>query len=284
MKEKAKNIFAAIGVAVVSIFAITLVIGVIFKSDTGKDKVAVVSIDGVITSSDSVIKKLKKYSKRDDIKAIVLRIDSPGGAVGPSQEIYREVIKLREDKQIITSMGSLAASGGYYIASASHKIMANPGTLTGSIGVIMEFANVEGLFQKIGLKGTVIKSGKFKDTGSPTRPMRADERALLQELIDNVQSQFVQAIVDGRGMDKKELLKVADGRILTGEMAKEKGLVDLLGNLEDAIVEAKNMAGLDEDAPVIYPRKEKGIFQGLEQATKVFNDLNVGFRAMYIMQ
>ncbi len=156
----------------------------------GGDRVAVLDVAGLITQSREVIEKLKKFGDTESIKAIVIRIDSPGGGVGPSQEIYEEVIKLREKKTIVVSMGSVAASGGYYIASAAHKIIANPGTLTGSIGVIIEVANIQELMGKIGMKSVVIKSGKYKDILSPTRQLQTDERSMIQAVIDNIHGQF----------------------------------------------------------------------------------------------
>jgi len=166
LKSVIKTILAVIGGFVVAIIAISIIIALV-SSDSNfdfSDKVAVIDIKGVILDPREVNTALSNYAKRDDVKAVVLRIDSPGGAVGPSQEIYREVQRFRTKKKLVVSMGSVAASGGYYIAAGADKIVANPGTITGSIGVIVEFMNTQELFKKIGLKGTVIKSGTFKDT------------------------------------------------------------------------------------------------------------------------
>jgi protease-4 len=221
------------------------------------ERVAVLPIDGLITGSDAVIEQLKKFAKDDSVKAIVLRLNTPGGGVGPSQEIYEEVRKIRGKKVILASMGALAASGGYYIACATDKIYANPGTITGSIGVIMQFVNVKNFIEKIGVKGFVIKSGNFKDTGSPIREMNPEERKILQGVIDNVHSQFVNAVVEGRKLERDKVLAIADGRIFSGEQAKELGLVDMLGNQEDAVAEAGKMANIEGEPQVVTPPKKK---------------------------
>lgn len=221
------------------------------------DKVAVIEINGVITQSRPIIDKLVGYRENDKIRAIVLRIDSPGGGVGPAQEIHEEVLKTREKKVVVVSMGSVAASGGYYIACGAHKIVANPGTITGSIGVIIEFANIEELLGKIGLKSVVIKSGKYKDILSPTRELRDEERTLLQEVIDTVHSQFINAVSHGRNIPAEKVTEIADGRILSGEQALKLGLVDKLGNLQDAIQIAAEQAGIPGKPTVIYPEKKR---------------------------
>ena len=217
----------------------------------------VVKVEGLITDSGPVIEKLDKIKNNADVKAVVLRIDSPGGSVAPSQEIYEELLKLREKKTIVASFGSVAASGGYYIASAAHKIFANPGSITGSIGVIIEFANIEELIGKIGLKTVVIKSGKYKDILSPTRELKSAERGLIQGVIDSIHSQFIDAVALGRDIEREKVSAIADGRIFSGEQAKEHGLVDELGNLQDAIKSAAEISGIQGDPKVIYPPKEK---------------------------
>jgi protease IV len=224
-------------------------------------KVAVVEIRGVISQSSAVIDEIRQHLDDSAVKAIVLRVDSPGGGVGPSQEIYREIQKIRAKKKLVVcSMGSVAASGGYYIACASERIFANPGTITGSIGVVMQFTNVEDLMRKIGIKGVVLKSGEYKDSGSPFRPMTPEEKALLQGVIDNVQQQFVDAVAEGRHLDKEKVRQIADGRIMTGEQAKQLGLVDQIGNLQDAIEEAGKMAGIEGKPLVVYPKKKYTIW------------------------
>jgi protease-4 len=253
----------------------------------GKDKVVVVKIEGVITDSGPVIEKLDKIKNNDDVKAVVLRIDSPGGSVAPSQEIYKELIKLREKKTIVASFGSVAASGGYYIASAAHKIIANPGSITGSIGVIIEFANIEELIGKIGLKSVVIKSGKYKDILSPTRELESAERGLIQGVIDSIHSQFIDAVALGRGMEREKVAAIADGRIFSGEQAKEQGLVDELGNLQDAIKRAAEIAGIEGEPKVIYPAKEKPsilefLLEGSMKEIQQIISKNI-FKAEYIL-
>jgi protease-4 len=221
------------------------------------EKVGVVEIQGVIADAEPIVSQLKKFRKNEAIKAIVLRIDSPGGGVGPSQEIYSEVKKTTGEKKVVASMGAIAASGGYYVAAAADHVMANPGTITGSIGVVIEFANVEELFKKIGLSAYVIKSGEYKDVGSPLRKMTPKERKLLQAFIDNVFEQFVKAVADGRQMPEKEIRAIADGRIFSGEQAHELGLLDSLGSMEDAIALAAQLGGIEGEPTVVYAEKKK---------------------------
>jgi len=222
-----------------------------------EDRVGVIRIEGVILDSQSTIGELKRFGENPSVKAIVLRIDSPGGGVVPSQEIHDAVQRVRNknNKAVIASMGSVAASGGYYIAVATDRIMANSGTLTGSIGVIMEMANVEGLLKKIGVEGVVIKSGRFKDVGSPLRKMSDEEHELLQSVMDDVHRQFIEAVAAGRGLDVTVVQALADGRIFTGRQAKDTKLVDELGDLEAAIQLAADVAGIEGVPKVIEPRR-----------------------------
>jgi protease-4 len=231
------------------------------------DKIAVVEIRGVITQSSGIIEEIHQYLEDEGVKAIILRIDSPGGGVGPSQEIYREIIKIKSKKKVVTSMGSVAASGGYYVACASDLIVANPGTITGSIGVIMEFTNIEELFKKIGIKGVVVKSGELKDMGSPFREMTPEERRIIQGVIDNVHQQFIQAVADGRKLDRSKVAQIADGRILTGEQAKQLGLIDQIGNLEDAIDTTAKLVGIVGKPNILYPKKKFSIWELLIRET-----------------
>ena len=226
---------------------------------TARDKLALVRIEGVITESEDIVRQIKKYREDSSIKGIVLRIDSPGGAVGPSQEIYKEVLKTTEGKKVVASMGGLAASGGYYIACAANKVFANPGTITGSIGVIMAFSNFEELMKKLGLKTTVIKSGKFKDVGSPVRELTEEERKILQSVSDDIHGQFIEAVAKGRNLKIESVKELADGRIFSGRQAKESGLIDELGTLEDAISYATKLAGIKEKAKIVQERKEKNL-------------------------
>ena len=248
------------------------------------DKIAVVEISGVITQSSGIIEEMHQYLEDEGVKAIILRIDSPGGGVGPSQEIHREVLKVKTRKKVVTSMGSVAASGGYYIACASDLIVANPGTITGSIGVLMEFTNIEELFKKIGIKGVVLKSGEHKDIGSPFREMTPEEKKIIQAVIDNVHQQFIQAVAEGRKMDHSKVAQIADGRILTGEQAKQAGLVDQIGNLQDAIDTTAKLVGIEGKPNILYPKKRFSLWELLirETVSAILQTLNEkGFELNY---
>lgn len=240
------------GIAVI----VSLIFALLHKNLPIGDKVALIRIEGPIVDSKEAIDTLKDYVKDLSVKAIVLRVDSPGGAVAPSQEIYEEVRKAVAKKTVVVSMGSVAASGGYYIAAPATRIIANPGTLTGSIGVIMEIPNMEGLLAKIGVKSEVIKSGRHKDIASVFRGIKPEERAILQNVLDNVHDQFINAVSDGRKMLREDVQKIADGRIYTGEQALTVGLVDELGNLEDAVKAAAKLSGIRGE-PSVVSREEK---------------------------
>ena len=221
------------------------------------DRVGIVNIEGMIDESRTIISQISRFKKDKGVKAIVLRIDSPGGAVGPSQEIYEEVEKVRDKKKVVVSMGSIATSGSYYIACAADQIIANPGTITGSIGVVMEYTDVEELMGKIGFKNVIIKSGEYKDVMSSYRRITSRERDMLQGVVDNVHNQFVEAIAKGRKLRKGEVASIADGRLFSGEQAKALGLVDALGNLQDAIATAAEIAGIKGEPKVVHPPKER---------------------------
>lgn len=255
---------------------------------SSQDRVALIRIEGVILDAQATISELKQYSENPLVKAIVLRIDSPGGGVVPSQEIHDAVkrVKTKSNKAVIASMGTVAASGGYYIAAATDRIIANPGTLTGSIGVIMEMANFEGLMKKVGVEGVVIKSGRFKDVGSPLRKMSDEERKLLQSVMDDVHHQFIQAVADGRSLEVSEVEPLADGRIYTGRQAKEARLVDELGDLDDAIHIAADIAGMEGEPKVVEPRKRFSFRDIIESRwSSVFPklELNTGVKLKYLM-
>ena len=253
----------AIGVVLVIFVGAIIALTLLLRRETPTfalgDRVGVVEINGVISNSKEVIGWIKTFADDGGVKAIVLRVDSPGGGVGASQEIYREVVKARKKykKIVVASFGGVAASGGYYVACGADKIVANPGTITGSIGVVMQFANLEELLKKIGYKGYVIKSGTHKDVGSPFREMTPEERELLQEVIDTVHQQFIRAVAEGRELPLEEVAALADGRIFSGEQARDLGLVDELGNLEDTIEMAAQMAGIHGEPAVVYSRKRK---------------------------
>jgi len=245
-----------LGLFFVSIFALSYFSGR-EESLWRDEKIAIIEVKGVIIDPQPTVEKLIKFRKNENIKAIILRVDSPGGAVGPAQEIYSEVKKVQREKKVLVSMGSVAASGGYYVACAADKIMANPGTITGSIGVIVESLNVEDLFRKIGLRPEVIKSGQHKDIGSPFRKMSPEEKRLLQGVLDNVHEQFIQAVAEGRKLPLEKVRSLADGRIFSGDQAKTMGLVDELGNLQDTIALAAKMVGIQGEPEVIYPEKKR---------------------------
>jgi protease-4 len=256
------------GLGILSVVVLVLFVTVFFYAYlTGGDSkalsllsgegVGVLHVQGTIDDSHSILTELKRFKEAPWVKAIVIRIDSPGGAVAPTQEVFEELQKLKNKKPVIASMGGMATSGGYYIASACDQIVANPGTLTGSIGVIMQLGNLEELMKKIGVKSYNVKSAANKDIGSPFQPLSSEGKAILQSLVDNVHNQFVGAVAEARSMDPTEVRKLADGRIYSGAQAKELGLVDQLGNLEDAIELAAKRAGLEEEPAVYYSREEQ---------------------------
>lgn len=237
-------------------------------------KVAVVDLTGVIIDSRKVVRELRRHGANPAVKAVVLRIDSPGGGVGPSQEIFEEVKRLRtkDRKKVVASMGSVAASGGLYVAMAAERVVANPGTITGSIGVIIQFLNLEGLSEKVGVKAVVVKTGPFKDLGSPVRPMTEEDRRILQSLIDDVYEQFVAAVSQERDIPLHEVRKFADGRVLSGRQAKALGLVDAEGNLWTAIHEAAVLAGIPGEPSVVFPEEPRVSILDLLRG-RVFTDL-----------
>jgi protease IV len=243
---------------VVILFVMALISAMTLREvHVSKKSVAIIEITGAIMSPSSVVERLERYIRNDNIPAIVLRLNTPGGGVAPTQEIYDTVLKARQKgKKIIGSMGTVAASGGYYIASACDSIMANPGTITGSIGVIADFAEISSLLKKLGVDVTVVKSGKFKDMGSFSRPMNEEEKELISGVIMDTYDQFVQAVSKGRNMDVETVKKYADGRIFTGRQAKNLGFVDKLGTFQDAIDMAGRITGIGSNPPVVKEEKE----------------------------
>lgn len=223
------------------------------------DQVAVLDLQGIILDAKDFTDQLKQYGNRSGVRAVVLRINSPGGGVAASQEMYEAVRKFRAEtrKKVVVSMSSVAASGGYYVACAADKIYANPGSITGSIGVIAEWFNYGDLLRWAKMEDIVIKSGALKDAGSPSRPLTESERAYFQGLIDNMYNQFVSAVAAGRKMKDDSVRKLADGRVYTGQEAKQNGLVDELGTLQDAIAAAAKMAGVSGEPSVITPPKKQ---------------------------
>lgn len=261
-----------------------LIVRTLVQSAPIGDKVAVIDITGVISRTETIIDQIHQYRDDQTVKAIVLRINSPGGSVAPVQEIYSELKKL--DKPIVTSMSSTAASGGYYIAAIADEILANPGTLTGSIGVIMQFTKLKGLYEKVGLEQQVVKSGKFKDTGSPVRDLTDEERQLLQATLDNVHNQFIDAVSEGRQehLTREDVVALADGRIFSGQQALEHKLVDQLGNLPDAIDRAGELGGISGKPKVVRTKRKTSMLErilgitGKENLDKLLDSTGVTFR------
>lgn len=224
-------------------------------------RVAVVKVEGIILDVQDLLDDLKAYRENPSVRAVVVHVNSPGGVVGPTQEVHQALLRLREaGKPVVASLGAVAASGGYYIAVAADRILANPGTLTGSIGVIMQMANLETLMKKVGVDYVVVKAGEYKDIGNISRAMTPEERRVLQALLDDVHAQFVTAVAEGRKLDREQVLQFADGRIVSGAQAKALAMVDELGGLEDAIDEAARLAGIPTPPAVIRPRERFSIF------------------------
>ncbi len=237
-----------------------------------KDEVAVLEIKGVIAEADEVLEKIRTISEKSGVKAVIVRIDSPGGGVAASQEIYEELKKLDKTKPVIASLSSLAASGGYYVAIGARKIVANPGSLTGSIGVIMQLADLQKLYDFIKITPITIKSGKFKDIGSTSRNMTTEERQILQKLSDDIHVQFKKHVAEARKIPISEVEKLADGRIFTGLGAKDVHLVDEIGNFEDAIDLAAKEAGIKGKPKLYYPEAKKDSLLKMLMGTKSFLD------------
>jgi protease-4 len=248
---------------VLFVFTVWLLLTVSDDGLPGGAKVAVVEVQGVIgvgadrgLDTEAIIRTLGEYRDDPAVRAVVLRIDSPGGVVAPTQEIFTAVRRLREAKKpVVASLGSVAASGGYYVAVSADRIFASPGTLTGSIGVVMQLANVEGLLKKVGVEYVVVKAGAYKDVGNFARAMTPEERRILQALLDDVYDQFIAAVAEGRGLDPQAVRAFAEGRIYSGRQAHGLKMVDDLGGLEDAIEAAAKMAGLPPKPKVVYPRR-----------------------------
>ncbi|MBU0482052.1 MAG: signal peptide peptidase SppA [Proteobacteria bacterium] len=245
----------------------------------GSGKVGVVELKGLIVSPEKTIEELTSFRKDKAIKAIVLRIDSPGGAVGASQEIFSEVRRTDRMKPVIASFGSIAASGGYYAALGARKIVSSRGTLTGSIGVIVKFANLTEIFDKLGYRSEVIKSGKLKDIGAANRQMTDEEKKVLQDIIDNVHEQFVGDVGKSRNLPLEKVRKLADGRIFSGEQALESGLVDQFGNFTDAVRLAAELGGIKQDSPpLVYPAEKNFSLLKLlvgDNTSSVINNLHI---------
>ncbi len=268
-----------------------VLIGVLISDHSqnpGGDGVAVVNIDGIIIDSAPYIKSIRKIRENDSVKAVVVRVNSPGGGVAASQEIYEELRSLGEAMPVVASMGTVAASGGYYITCAAATIYANPGTVTGSIGVIAQFASYEQLLKWAKVEVEVIKSGEFKDLGSPLRKMPEEQKAYLQTLIDSTHSQFKDMISERRNLPPAKVASLSDGKIFIGSQAKKLGLIDRIGTLEVAIAEARKLGGLDEDSWIReYPMKKKTLLdfvfpETLSERVSFVSPVRTGFGLYYI--
>jgi protease IV len=258
-------VWGLVGIALMlaTFFCVALLLTVVLTREEGvadsRMKIGVVAIEGVISSdlAKKAVRQLTKYADDPSIKAIVLRIDSPGGGVASSQELYEEVKRIRTGgKFVVASLGSVAASGGYYVASVTDHIFANAGTVTGSIGVLVQLANAEELLRKVGVASTVITSGPFKDSGNPTRALRPEERQVFQDLVDDVYQQFIEAVAHGRKLPLDAVRQAADGRIYTGRQAKDLRLVDELGTFQDAIMYAASTIGIVGKPKLVEEGKE----------------------------
>lgn len=220
------------------------------------DRIAVVELAGTIVVSDEFVRQVKKFGSDRSIRALVIRIDSPGGGVVASQEMYQELRKVRDGgKPVVVSMGGLAASGGYYVACGGSRLVANRGTLTGSIGVISEFLQLREAMDKLGIDVKIVKSGRLKDAGAPTRPMTPVDEKYFQSLIDDVHRQFIGVVRDERKLPEEKVVALADGRVFTGEQAVKEGLVDTLGTFEEAVSIAAGMAGIEGEPSIVKERK-----------------------------
>ena len=253
-------------------------------------RVAIVELEGIILDVEDLVRDLKSHRGNPLVRAVVVRINSPGGVVGPTQELYRALQQVRrEGKPVVASLGAVAASGGYYVAAAADSIYANPGTLTGSIGVIMQMANLENVMKKVGVDYVVVKAGQFKDIGNISRLMTAEERRVLQSLLDDVHRQFIDAVAEGRKLDRARVVQFSDGRVFSGAQAKALAMVDEMGGLEEAINAAAKLAGLEGSPKVVLPRRRFSVMDllrsqlGLARATGLVPALPIFKTPLYLL-
>ncbi|MCH2533047.1 MAG: signal peptide peptidase SppA [Bdellovibrionales bacterium] len=261
-----KKFFTVIGVIVSVMFVFSL-LGAFFglskfgsiQGTVTENSILYLDLDGVIIDGKTFLKNLRKYRDDKHIKGVVVRVNSPGGVVGPSQEIYAELKRVREEwqKPVVVTVSSVAASGAYYAAIAANKVIVNPGSMLGSIGVIMEFANLEGLYNWANIKRFALKTGPYKDSGAEYRPMREDEKQLFQNLIDGVHTQFIDAVVESRKLEENVVRKYSDGRVFTGETAVSLGFADQVGTFDDAVRSVGELSGLGAKPKLFEPPKER---------------------------
>jgi len=258
-KRRWPFIFFILFIVLGFIFLLSSCLALIFSDDDWglkRGDIAVVTLEGDIYDPHPFIRQLEKLSKRDDIQAVVVRIDSPGGTVSASEEIYGALINLRKKKRVVASLGTVAASGGYYVACAAEKIVANKGTITGSIGVRLNHVNLEGLFEWARVEPRILTSGRYKDLASPFRPLGAEEEKILRSLLEEMHGQFKAVVREARGFGDTEIAAVSDGRIFTGERALALGLIDEIGSLQDTIQITARLVGIEGEPKVIYPKKK----------------------------
>ncbi len=268
-KAKRPSVFVIVlatigGLALLSFLSfISLIFILVLKGNVHTDSISsgegigIVSIEGLIASADKTLEILRDFEQNEDVKAIIVRIDSPGGAVGASQEIFQALKQIDQQKPVVASLVNTAASGAFYIACGARYIISNPGTVTGSIGVIMKLPNISGLLEKLGIRTTVIKSGKLKDLASITRDLTEEERKVLKTVLDDVHEQFIRDVATGRGLNFEKVKEIADGRIFSGRQALELKLVDELGNFQTAIKKASSFGKIKGTPRLIYPQKDK---------------------------
>lgn len=270
--------FAFVSIVIVSAFLIfSLFVGSITSDLERNGDIAYIEILGPIMDSKEIVSQLDKVEKNKHIKGLLLRIDSPGGGVGASQEIYQAVLRVKKKKKVVVSMGGVAASGGYYIAIAADKIVANPGTITGSIGVLMDHANFGDLLKFLKIDANILTAGKLKDVGSPIRSMSDEDRQFLQSVLNDLHVQFKSAVKEQRKLTDAEVDKIAEGQIFTGKQAKALKLVDELGNQQVAIEVLKDLAGIKGEAEIIHPKKKQLNLLDLLLASDLENKLTTLF-------
>lgn len=245
------------------IICIALIWGIKASIQSMEPAVGIIEIKGPIMDASETLDTINNYEKNNAVRAVIIRIDSPGGKIGPSQEIYSRLLKLNRVKPVVTSMSSMAASGGYYIALASRCIYALPGTITGSIGVLIQFVDVSRGLNKLGINAETITGGKLKDAGSPFRPLTKSERTYFKAIIDDLHEQFMEVVSKRRKLPMKDVKKLADGRVFTGRQAKKLGLIDRIGSLDEAINMAKSLAHLKGRIRIIRPEANKGLLSYL---------------------
>lgn len=270
MKKKTKWIIITVVVVVVGFWGARLVDKALTPA------IGLLEIDGVISQSMEYLETIKEYEDDDQVKAVIIRLDSPGGRVGPSQEIYGALGRLKQTKPVIASLASLGASGAYYIACAADTIFALPGTVTGSIGVVMEFIDVSEGLQKLGVKGQSITSGKMKDAGTPFRPMKDDEYAYFKSLAADIHDQFVEAVSISRSIPESKVREYSDGRVFSGKQALALGLIDKLGGFDESLEDAKQRAGLTGRVRIVRPKKNVSLLESMKQLIASYSPLPLG--------